>query len=265
MDPKTEPKPLSSSTTAPPHNPITGEVFASGMQSSSIAYLAEALATAQGEFHAAEKDRQANVKSDKGNYSYKYANFASLMDAVRGPLAKAKLAVTCRVRTDAKGATAVAILMHASGEWMCGDPIFVGVGANTPQATGSAIEYARKYAIRTLLNIATDEEDDDGQAASARPSYGPEQGQRTAPRTQSGRATAPAAGSQPSDTEMELVVIKEHIDAAESVKDLAALVDRIKKLPTEAQANIRKVWGARRDALNAATNNAIAAMPGVSA
>jgi hypothetical protein len=163
-----------------------------GQQSPSIAQLAAALALAQGEFEAAAKDRQAQVKSDKGNYSYKYANFASIMDAVRAPLAKAKLAVTCRVKTDARGATAVAILMHASGEWMCGDPIFVGVGANTPQATGSAIEYARKYAIRTLLNIATDEEDDDGQAAAGRGnSNGNSQMRPTAPSSADEAARAP--------------------------------------------------------------------------
>lgn len=247
----------SSTTQAPPHNPVTGEAFGSTLQSASIANLAAALAVAQGEFHSAAKDRTALVKSDKGSYSYNYANFASIMDAVREPLAKAKLAITCRVRTEPKGATAVAILMHASGEWMAGEPIFVERNAQTPQATGSAIEYARKYAVRTLLNIATDEEDDDGQAAAmrsnARPPSPPPPPQTSAPRQ-------PQAPAQPTAAEMDSVVIKEHIEAAQTVKDLAALVDRINKLPEGVKSGIRKVWGAKRDALNAATSKAMADM-----
>jgi hypothetical protein len=226
------------------HHPVTGEVWALPPQSPSLAKLAAALAIAQGEFDAAEKDRTASVKSEKGNYTYKYANFASIMDAVRAPLAKNGLAITCRVRTEPKGATAVAILMHASGEWLCGEPIFVERGAATPQATGSAIEYARKYAVRTLLNIATDEEDDDGQAAATQR---PAQPAQVAPPQ---RTTAPPPPQMAAeDVEMETIAIREHIEAATSEKDLNALVERLMKLPAQAKATLRKEWGEKRTAL----------------
>lgn len=227
--------------------------------SPSIANVAAALAAAQGEFEAAEKDRQATVKSDKGSYSYKYANFASLMSAVRGPLAKYKLALTVRARTDAKGATATAILLHASGEWLCGDPITITANASTPQATGSALEYARKYAVRTLLNIATDDEsDDDGQAAAGHGAVrAPAQAsaKRAAAPTQSGAIKAAGgitssemdrAGPPPVDAYAEALAT---IAAAKNADDLARTVDVITSLGVGSDPKIRAAYGERQKAL----------------
>jgi len=60
-------------------------------------------------------------------------------------------------------------LTHVSGEWQEDDgvPILVEKnkkGAETPQAVGSAISYARRQGLTAMLGINTD--DDDGQAAS---------------------------------------------------------------------------------------------------
>lgn len=227
-------------TVAPPTPPL----WTLPPQSPTFGNLAAALAAAQGDFHAASKDRTANVKSDKGSYSYNYANFASIMEAVREPLAKAKLAITCRVKTDVKGATAIAILMHASGEWLCGEPIFVERNASTPQATGSAIEYARKYAVRTLLNIATDEEDDDGQTAAGNGGYQRSNGRVSAPPPPPTEPTMSAV-----ELEAEILHIREHIEAAQDLKALASLVERIMRLPAEARANMRKLYGAKQSEL----------------
>lgn len=146
-----------------------------------------------------------------------------------------------------KGATAIAILMHASGEWMCGEPIFVERNASTPQATGSAIEYARKYAVRTLLNIATDEEDDDGQSAAGNGGY-----QRSNNGGHSRQVSAPpppVSSLSAEEIENEVIAITEHIEAAREVADLVKLTDRVMRLPAESRSSIRKLYGQKQTEL----------------
>jgi len=53
-------------------------------------------------------------------------------------------------------------LLHASGQWM-GDTITVPVGKPDAQGLGSALTYARRYALASFVGIAP--EDDDGNAA----------------------------------------------------------------------------------------------------
>lgn len=62
---------------------------------------------------------------------------------------------------DGEGLTT--ILMHDRGEWMKAT-MKVHMGAK-PQDQGSAITYARRYALSAVLGLAT-EDDDDGNAAS---------------------------------------------------------------------------------------------------
>ena len=57
------------------------------------------------------------------------------------------------------------VLMHTSGEWISGvSEIFVN--KPTPQETGSAISYLRRYAQKAVLNMA--DQDDDGESAMQR-------------------------------------------------------------------------------------------------
>ena len=46
-------------------------------------------------------------------------------------------------------------------------------GVITPQATGSAITYAKRYALAAMANLAQTDEDDDGEAAMGRPAENP--------------------------------------------------------------------------------------------
>ena len=53
-------------------------------------------------------------------------------------------------------------LLHSSGQWM-GDTITVPVGKPDAQGVGSALTYARRYALASFVGVAP--EDDDGNAA----------------------------------------------------------------------------------------------------
>ena len=55
--------------------------------------------------------------------------------------------------------------MHESGEWLESDGLTMKPVKNDPQGMGSAITYARRYALQSFLSLNTGE-DDDGNNAS---------------------------------------------------------------------------------------------------
>ncbi len=149
VDEKGEPKKLSGRAT-----------FA---MSASIGALAGALAKAQGEIVGAGKDKLAKVRMKSGGeYSYKYADLASIIDACRAPLATNGLALMQPVNVEGRSVTVTTILAHASGEWIRSDLTMIAMEPG-PQAAGSAITYGRKYGLMALVGVAG--EDDDGAAA----------------------------------------------------------------------------------------------------
>ena len=133
--------------------------------SPSIAHLADALCKAQSQMKEVLKTKTAQVKSDKGNYSYKYAELADLLEAVKPALLGQGLAISQGVDSYDKGVKVTTLLMHSSGEHLS-STLSLPVSGSTPQAYGSAITYARRYALSALLGVAP-EDDDDAEAASS--------------------------------------------------------------------------------------------------
>ena len=129
-------------------------------KSESIAELAEALAKAQGEMAAAKKD------STNPFYHSKYADLAQIVEAIRKPLSDNGLAISQLVQPDAEAAVIETILMHQSGEWLS-SIIQLKPVKTDPQGIGSAITYARRYALGAIVGLAT-EEDDDAESAMGR-------------------------------------------------------------------------------------------------
>lgn len=141
-------------------NGQTGEVLMSALCSSElIADLAGALAIAQASIGTVTKDKTAKL-GDK--YSYKYADLASCLDAVREPLAANGLALVQGASGHGNAITVTTRLLHKSGQWI-ESGLTLTAKDTTPQAIGSAITYARRYGLSALIGLAAD--DDDGQAA----------------------------------------------------------------------------------------------------
>jgi hypothetical protein len=129
------------------------------LKSESIAQLADALSKAQAEMEAAKKD------SANPFFKSKYADLASVWDACRGPLGKYGLSV-CQMPETGEGVIAVhTMLMHSSGEWISSELRMRPI-KDDPQGLGSAITYARRYALAAAVGIAP--EDDDGNQASGK-------------------------------------------------------------------------------------------------
>jgi hypothetical protein len=139
-------------------------------KSESIGALAGALAKAQGEIRGAAKD------SLNPHFKNKYADLASVWDACRAALSKNGIAVTQVTGGEPPQVKVTTVLMHSSGEWIAGD-LTMAAQQNTPQAIGSTITYARRYALAAAVGVAPD--DDDGNAASGRPA--PERAEQPEP------------------------------------------------------------------------------------
>jgi hypothetical protein len=103
------------------------------------------------------------IKKDATNPHFKstYASLPGVLDAIAGPLATAGLFVTQMPTGD--GGMTTRIIHAESGEFM-EDTMVMKTAAGTPQAFGSAITYARRYALCAALSLSVD--DDDGTEGS---------------------------------------------------------------------------------------------------
>ena len=137
--------------------------------SPTIGALAAALAKAQGTFTFAAKTSEAPVfeSKERGGRAVgkrTYADLAAVIDAVRAGLAANGLAIVQAPFPQAGGGVLLrTTLMHSSGEWMASEISLPADRMGAIQGWGSALTYARRYALAAMVGIAQD--DDDGQAA----------------------------------------------------------------------------------------------------
>ena len=97
-------------------------------------------------------------------FKSKYASLANILDTIQKPLSECGLAIS--QFPDANALTT--IILHAdSGEWMESSYVMPVAKQNDPQAMGSAITYARRQSIGSILNLNIDD-DDDGEKAMGR-------------------------------------------------------------------------------------------------
>ena len=133
--------------------------------SDTIGQLTAALAKAQGAMGAAMIDGSAKIATKTGSsYGYTYASLTSVWNAVRKPLSDNGLAIIQRIDDESGVMFLHTILSHESGEYIT-SRLAIGQVGKPAQETGSAITYARRYALSALVGVVTDE-DDDGEAAT---------------------------------------------------------------------------------------------------
>jgi hypothetical protein len=133
--------------------------------SETLSEIAKALIAAQSEFPTITKSRTAKIKTKSGGeFSYNYADLSDVVETTREVLVNHGLAVTQPI-VSMNGTTVLATrLIHTSGEWI--ESTYPLTRHDSPQEMGSAITYARRYALCSVLGIVA-EEDDDGQGAQA--------------------------------------------------------------------------------------------------
>jgi len=128
-------------------------------QSESIKNLSSALVKAQKEMGGAVKD------SKNPFFKSSYADLTSVIMAIKEPFASAGIAYTQFPINDENRVGVVTRLMHESGEWL-EMSYTLPLVKNDPQSAGSAITYARRYALQSIAGIPT--ADDDAENAMIR-------------------------------------------------------------------------------------------------
>ena len=132
--------------------------------SESVAALASALAKAQAELVNPEKSLTATIRSGRPGEeerSFRYAPLASGLDIVRRTLGKHEIATmqTTAIDPAAGMVNLTTMLAHGSGEWIASDwPVCPVAELVSPQRMGTALTYARRYALFTLVGIAGEDD-----------------------------------------------------------------------------------------------------------
>ena len=127
-------------------------------KSESIKNLAIALAKFQGEV--------SNPSNTATNpfFKSKYAPLDTVLNTVRPILSKNGLSVVQAPSGDGESIIVATTLIHESGEWIEFPELVLKADKATAQGAGSAITYARRYALSAILGISS-EDDDDGNSA----------------------------------------------------------------------------------------------------
>lgn len=127
--------------------------------------IVSALVSARPKFQTVTKEESAKIEGRNGSsYGYKYAGLPATLEAVIPALTEAGVVVIQAPHVDEAGALGlITRLAHTSGQWM--ESRYPLKSFDRAQEMGSAITYARRYALNAMLSIAA-EEDDDGAAAT---------------------------------------------------------------------------------------------------
>lgn len=180
--------------------------------SDQVGEFAKALVAAQISMKAALKDaKNPHLKN-------KYADLASVREAVLPAFLAQGIAVTQGAAIGQAGYVAVVTqFTHISGQWMRSRvevPYQEQKGTNIAQAYGSALSYARRYALSSMACVIA--EDDDGNGAA--PGVGP--------------AAAPAPAQAPVSVSKDIALsIISDIRAAATMTELKAIAARVGKNP----------------------------------
>jgi hypothetical protein len=122
------------------------------LQSEQINELAAALAKAQGVMGNAVMNRI------NPHFKSKYADMGSVLDAIRPPLSANGLCIVQPMQITERGLVLRTVLMHSSGQYIAAE--YPLPATQNAQALGSALTYARRYSLATLVCNASDEDDD---------------------------------------------------------------------------------------------------------
>jgi ERF superfamily len=203
-----------------------GEVveFRSLETSGTVGAIASALAKAQGQITGAKKD------AVNPHFRSRYADLASVWEACRAPLSQNELAVVQMTENAGpSGLCLVSMLVHSSGEFFR-SRLYLALRDPSPQAVGSAITYARRYALAALVGVAA--EDDDGEEA-----------QRTVAAANT-QAPAPAP-ARPKRTEADAARdMEQMMRSAASAAEIAEIWARIGQMPFKdgVRSELRKAY-----------------------
>ena len=146
-------------------------------KSETITELSKAFAKTQKEMKQPLKD------ANNPFFKSKYVPLENVVEAITESASKNGLSFTQYPSSDEAGNVTVGTLvMHESGEWIEYDPIKMKPVKNDPQSIGSAITYAKRYALSAIFGITSDQDDDGNEATQAKKQPAKQPAQASDPR-----------------------------------------------------------------------------------
>lgn len=206
--------------------------------SNTLGNLFAALAKAQAEFSSAK------TEGFNPHFKSRYATLESTIEATRDGLAKNELAIVQMPGNYGDNVAVTTILGHSSGEWI-ESVVYVAPAKFDAQSLGSVITYLRRYGRAAITGIAP--EDDDGEAAVAKPRGLQDRGKKTATPERDDTALAIANEAASRGTE-ELVAFwksitpkaRDIVCSYYATTSKAGCPEALKKRAAEADENIQK-------------------------
>jgi hypothetical protein len=129
-----------------------------GISIPSVAKIAEALAKAQAEIVQPEKNKTVTVKSDKGSYTFDYADYNAIVEAVRGPLSKQSICFTHLIEMRDRELILVTRLIHSSGEFL--ESLYPLPRSSNAKEIGGAVTYGKRYCLSAITGCVADDDAD---------------------------------------------------------------------------------------------------------
>ena len=118
---------------------------------------------------AAQKSFGPALKSSTNpHFKSRYADLASVVEAVIDGLNANGIALMQLTHECENGVIVETMFLHESGETLSAGKLHVPATKHDAQGYGSALTYARRYSLMAACGVAP--EDDDGNAASRKPS-----------------------------------------------------------------------------------------------
>jgi hypothetical protein len=182
-------------------------------------------ATLTGAMAAAFSQIEGATKSaNNPHFKTKYADLTAVIEAIKPALIANDLFFTQHPKPSEGGVTVETVLHHAGGEHYSLGELFVPANKQDAQGFGSALTYARRYALVTAFGVPV--EDDDGNAAARG--------------TQQGSAVSPP---QPiSDADWALIVQLVEATGTDAAKVCAGYkVDSLKALSPQQFADLKGI------------------------
>lgn len=176
-------------------------------RSESVKEIAGALAKAQVQFESAIRDHTAKVQMKSGGqYSFAYADLAAYLDVCRKPLGDNGIAFLQEAIVKGREVSVTTLLIHASGESIESEPFVLSIvsrggdGGIDPQSVGSAVTYARRYSLASLIGMASEVDDDGNRASGNKATIENNNRQQNAPPVSNGSSQTTKFVAPPPDT-----------------------------------------------------------------
>lgn len=221
--------------------------------------ISMALVKAQKEFGPALKT------SSNPHFRSKYADLSACVEAVIDGLNNNGIFLMQTSHLCEDGVIVETVFIHESGEQISAGKLHVPASKQDAQGYGSALTYARRYALMSACGIAP--EDDDGNASSKKPPAPPKPAPEPTPKVPKqiegtpGKWQFSITSVDPSDTENYLAIVNESADIclgmAQAKKDVMEIFkvnreifDSVKRISEESYKAILQKFTIRKEQLN---------------